>query len=290
MKNIFRTEAYWIVSILATAVIFAVFSNINNAYTSEVNVLVLAKNPQTASAIGQITADVQTIPLSLSFYDKLLENNSKIKDASAKLSADKRKAFWNKKISTKIINRSGVVKIEISDQDRSQAETIASQTVRDLSQVFSRYYDIKTDLDIRIIDGPITETGKKYGAGAILPLSLAIAFLAVYFSFVLASMIEKTIFGTADKSEKTVAAKQQKTPEFQINSQEYQIIPKAKVVKEEIKKDQPVAHTHAPYTFDKKAAAPNNLPIAEEISFKENKTPTPEEVKERLNKLLSGKM
>jgi capsular polysaccharide biosynthesis protein len=285
MKNIIRTKSYWIVSILATAVIFAAISKLNNAYESEVDILVLAKSPQTLSAISQITADAQTIPLSLSFYNKLLENNPEIKDASAGLSDFQRKAFWDKKIRTKIINRSGVVRIEISDPDRSQAEIIASRTVRDLSKVFSRYYNIKTDLDIRIIDGPITAIGKKYDARTALPISLGIALLAVYISFALASAIEKTTFRAVNKAEKISILEQKIKPEFPVSSQEYQIVPKPKA-KEDIKKEESSTRT-----LDKKAAAPSNLPIAE-ANFKESKSkaPTPEEVKERLNKLLSGKI
>lgn len=290
MKNTFKSKSYWVASILAAAVIFVALSRLNNGYKSEVDVLVLAKSPQASSSIAQITADAQTVPLSLSFYNKLLESNQNIKDSFSGLSDYQRKASWNKKIRTKIINRSGVIGIEIFDQDRAQAEIIASQTARDLSQVLSRYYNIKTDLDIRIIDGPITVAGNKYDSKTIFPVSLAIALLAIYFSFTLASMIEKKSFRVENKFEKPAVAEaveqvQEKKPELQINSsQEYQIVPKPKV-EEKIVKEQPAMRM-----FDKKAAAPNNLPVAEAINFKENKNPTPEEVKERLNKLLSGKI
>jgi|GEM_PF-3728265 len=193
MKDIIRTKSYWIVSILAAGVIFAALLNLNETYKSEVDVLVLPKNTETLSNADQIIANAEEIPLSLSFYNKLLESNSGINDISSGKSDPEKKKIWNDKVKVERISGSEVVKIEASDKNRFQAEIISQQTALDLTQILNRYYNPETDLETRVISGPIIREAGKYNPGIVFAASLLIALLAVYFSFGLSSLAEKMI-------------------------------------------------------------------------------------------------
>lgn len=268
MKEIFKLKAFWVVVILATAVFLAALLNFNREYKSEADVLVIPKNSVTVENSGQVLENLKFI----SFGE-----NSKIKAYRFK--------------------NSGILKIISFNADKSQAENLNRQAVENFIATASRFYNIKTDLDIRIISGPITKQSTVAPAFILFIESLlgafALASLAFFISF---SIFRK------EKSEN------KSFPRIIFKRQEKIIGPLKKQL--ERKKESLVS-------FNKKAAAPDNLPIAQDSNIiPQEKTEsitreatldevkmrldqlqekpiikeaTPEEVKERLNKLLSGK-
>jgi capsular polysaccharide biosynthesis protein len=319
--EILKNKIFWISSAVIAMVIFLVAINSNRVYQSNMDVLFLPKSEIAVRNVEQIIANAKQIPLSLSFYDSLIENNSDIEDVAAELPDAKRKDFWNSKIETKQIEKSSVVRLTTFASDQMQAEVLSRQTANSLVIVMSRYYNIKTDLDMRIIDGPIADQITKTNIFLWIFLSLILGLILGVFVNILTEFIVGKIenkkkdrqikirpepAGLANFSFPMVGMESAKTlpaePEsvFKFNVEQEREIVEPAVIEESF------------VVTEKKAAAPANLPIAEEevlLDFKSQpkehaqfvekivsdalskdvtREATEEEVKARLNKLLNG--
>jgi capsular polysaccharide biosynthesis protein len=320
MGNIFTSKSFWISAILIVAVVFIAGLNVNKNYRGETDILFLPKNDSTTRNIRQILENAKTIPGSFSFYTKMLELNADIEDEFAGLPDNKVKSGWQDKIEVTEIGKSGVIRVNIFDKDQFQAEIISRQTAGDIVAVLGRYYS-QAELEMRIIDGPIiyasSFSNKIYRLVLISLLSgfligSAISLLVKVFSqsemdFNLESL-GKYFKPKNNEEEDPLFSKY-----FSINRQENHTektefgMPKIESLEEE-------------YHLEKRAEAPSNLPIAEEIILEHDKIAeetqassspeqmeqtevfpikeipeikvmreaTAEEVKARLNKLLNG--
>lgn len=250
----------------------------NKTYDAEVRILVLPKNAATAENANQIIKNAREIPQSLSFYDKLIANYPEITDGSAGRSGEKRLDFWNSKIKLSQIGTSGVLKIDSFDPVQSQAELISVKVASDLSMVLSKYYNAETDLAVRFIDGPIVYQVSGANLSRLIAFSVLVGILFGIIFYLLVNLIsrEKSPTENLNKS----AFEKEEAPYFPETIEE---------IPEEV------------YTFEKKAGAPENLPTSENnpegapkyVSLESegkgiSREATPEEVRERLNRLLRG--
>jgi len=148
------------------------------SYRSEMTVLVIPKNEKIAASSSEVAGNLAGMSETLFFYEKLLQNNPSLNDDWTLLSKDERKKMWNEKIKTIHKPESTTLVIRITDRSQSKASFIAKQATDTLFKVASRYYDIKNDVDLRIVEGPITEV-VLYGWYWVILLSLLIgAFLS----------------------------------------------------------------------------------------------------------------
>lgn len=250
----------------------------NKTYDAEVRILLLPKSAAAAENASQIIKNAREIPRSLSFYDRLIANYPDITDRSAGMSGEKRLAFWNSKIKLSQIRASGVVKIDSFDPVQSQAELISVKVANDLSVVLGKYYNAETDLAVRFIDGPIVYQVSGADLTQLIFFSALVGILFGIIFYFLVKLISREK-APAENLNKFAFGKE-KTPYSPETIEE---------IPEEV------------YSFDKKAEAPANLPTAEEISEETPKyfpleseksgtarEATPDEVRERLNKLLRG--
>lgn len=290
MNRIFKSKLFWILSAAAAVVIFAGGMSRGGSYQSESRILLLPKSEKAVRNIRQIIANAEQIPLSLSFYDKLVEKNGDVEDEAMGLPDYKRKSFWNSKISVRQVGKSGVVRIIFSGENQFNAELFAKQTANDLALVMSRYYDIKNDLEIRTIDGPITRSVSTFSSW-IKWISLGII-LGVIFGFLISYLIY--LLKKIELRKINLASRMNRMKDMFA------------------KKDESKKEARLPGK-GKKSVAPSNLPTGSEFIMEsleraaeksakggpasggeeEAKKPatheaTPEEVKERLNKLLRG--
>ena len=344
MKDMLKNKLFWIFSVLFAVGVFLVAINSSRTYQSNMDVLFLPKSEMAVNDMNQIVANAKQIPLSLSFYNKLLENNADIEDGAVELPDAKRKDFWNSEIEVEQIGKSGAVRIAVFSSNPLQAEITSRAAANGLVVVMSNYYDIKTDLNMRIIDGPITKNIARLNVYLWTLLSLLVGFI---FSFVINSLVDFVVekIGSIRSASQIESAPIEYQPAFpslsfpkmeigkkedvpletedifNFNVENEQALVEARI---ETKPEKKEGTTVAFMAGSKKAAAPANLPIAEEeFSFDETlpveeneekiNTPielpkeiesvkpvvdaapidvtreaTPEEVKERLNKLLSG--
>jgi len=279
MEKTLKSKYFWLLAILVAAVIFSVGINSDKKYQAEIKILILPKSATLAGNIDQVIENAKEIPLSLSFYDKLVELNPSIEDGSFNLSDEKRRNAWNSRIEIKRIDKSGIISISAVSNDQAQAETTANQVAKDLSVVMGKYYNTQTDLDIRLIDGPIVYLVSRASVLNWALLSLLAGFI-----------ISLLIFSVSGINPK--------------RGPEPRRLPRSPFSLAGLAKFDPrkPASSVEP---DKKASAPANLPtgdepaITDEVKPKElspeekkyfHREATAEEVKERLNKLLRGNL
>ena len=347
MFDILKTKLFWGLTLFISAVIFMAFLNANQSYVVYTDILLIPKSAVTAVSVEQIVANAKIIPTELSFYENILSQNEDMADPSQEMLNHRRKNYWNEKIRADFLGRSGILRLSVSDSGMEEAKKLNAYSTRELIRELSGFYNIKTDLDIRIIDGPIARSSRNVNpflaAIASLLSGMIITVLVIKFADkVEEAVVRSEIMKKASKSspleffrrfdnlnrsyeepyeipkKKEVEEKPETimsaTPEKQPEIEKEEDIKKA--VKEDSKrevavKDRPEAKEKEDMTkkapvisFGKKGAAPENLPVMkEEDVFKVRlakpeeqeekndiiKEPTQEEVKERLNKLLSGK-
>jgi len=324
MRDILKSKIFWTFSAAFAMIIFVVVINSGRTYKVEVDILLLPKNETMVRNISQIIENVRQIPLSLSFYNKIIENNSDIEDAAFELPDAKRKQFWNAQIETSQIGKSGLIKIAIFNASPLQTEMISRQAISSLSVATSQYYNIKTDLDMRIVDGPIVSQVARIN----IPLWIFISLVAGIF-LGLVIFLGSNLFSKKFAQDAVMPSSMPRPfmfPDFpmsQVKEKKAEIdfgtqnIFDFKIEDEAAIASAPIKKKEVPMAQEKKASAPSNLPIAEEefvfalpmeveqpmvkeeeveTFVAEKKTEpvdttreaTLEEVKARLNKLLGG--
>jgi len=273
--------------------------NRDGVYGSTTTVLFLPKSAVTASSSAAITENFRQIIASLAFCDRLAEQNTSLAVAND-LPNYKRQEFCNAKFLVEKPQWSAMLRITNFDVDSTLARELNSDVVENLIAVSGKYYNIKTDLELRIVDGPIVEKNLSQNLTMTILLSLiwtAIVYGGLFF-------LVPFIFLKKENKARSIPG-----------SKFFQEVP--------VRKELTVSPEEENYfsaknffkptfpSFGKKAPTPANLPVSEEVVpdiFRE-KTPivkieekpkdeavseyipreaTPEEVKERLNKLLRG--
>ena len=316
MKEIFKSKIFWLVAVVFAGIFFAATLGLNKTNQSEVDVLLLPKNDATARNIEQVVGNAKQIPHNLSFYNKILELNPDITDTLNNLADDKRKQAWNAEFQIEQIRKSGMLRIKNFNADQWQAELLSRQIASSLVVVMNKYYDPKTELEVRIVDGPIASQITKNNVGLNLLVSLILGLIFGSVASILVKLVSKKndedLSGEESAPEQgSFAFPKISFPEIKINKPE--VAPDQKKpfdfkIEEEAALVQPKKESL--FSFgSKKAAAPENLPVADEAILdmlpKEEPTEapveeiktapidttreaTPEEVRERLNKLLGG--
>jgi capsular polysaccharide biosynthesis protein len=122
-------------------------------YESEARVLVIGKSP--SASTEQVVENFAELTSNLSFYEKVLEMNDLIEDDFEGYPQDERKALWNKTVTVERSEKSGVLVITARQDTREQAKRLADATVTTLFSMAGLYYNIKTDVDLRVIDETI---------------------------------------------------------------------------------------------------------------------------------------
>lgn len=280
MKNIIKDKVFWIFFLLVAGFVFVSSVNVNRTYQSKSRILFLPKNDAATRNIGQIVENARQIPLSLTFYNKILELNGDIEDGALELPDAKRKAFWNDKIETEQAGKSGVVEITIFDPNQLQAEIISRQTVAGILTVMGNYYDTDNALNMKVIDGPISsETSRVNYWGAILASLaggiLSGALISVLINLLAGAFDRRILGGSNAGNGEGEMSKTSVFPKFSFPEMVRKNFPE-KAEKEKVfdfkVEDEAALVPSTGFSFfgmrGKKAAAPSNLPIAEDFDMK----------------------
>lgn len=122
------------------------------SYRAEVTILVISKTEMPSQEVAENMAEVMR---TLSFYERVLSDNDLIDDDFEGYALDKRKTLWNKTFSAKRQAGSGALVMEARGDTPEKSRRLARQTAQTLFSVAGIYYNVKTDVDMRVIDGPI---------------------------------------------------------------------------------------------------------------------------------------
>jgi capsular polysaccharide biosynthesis protein len=297
----FSIQVFVVGAILAVT-FFLLLVDASKTYRSSITVFVNAKSEISAEKQGQIVENIIEFSRTLSFYDRMLKYNPDISDVTAGRGQDKRKQLWNSMLSAERVGKnSSMIKISVETKREADADKLVQKATRSLFDTTGMYYDIKNDVDLRIIDGPISrvQVSNWYWFLAFsLLLGFAIAFLlqellsAGKKSFIDVRNIpeEKSLFNfkmetqrpslpeiksledlyMAEQADAVFAIKEE--PKKQIFPQENvmnkpEITPQIKEMKKltkMIQRDKYPNFPEMPVHEIKKASAPENLPIADE--------------------------
>jgi len=309
MENKLKIKYFFAVTTVVAVICFIIFLNNNSVYRGEIEVLLISRNRVVDEKIDSLTENAKSIPLTLSFYDRVIKN-AELEDPSANLSVQERKAYWNSIIKTERVNGSNIVKITAYDADKDQAGKLVELYAQELSQTTARYYNIRTQLDTRIIDQSITAFDFAHSVWPQAAKSIFWGVVAGIMDILLIASIPKSMRKKTISPKKSIFTYRTDAPE-KVEKPDY--LPVDFSQKPEVKKEKII-------TPEKKSTAPENLPFADEEIVEQKLYPngngggktkkikkekksdepkvtedifreaTPEEVKERLNKLLSGKM
>ncbi|HPN96533.1 MAG TPA: hypothetical protein PLK35_02085 [Candidatus Moranbacteria bacterium] len=303
-------------SIAIGLALFLAFTNKNQAFEAKLTLALIPQNEAISENIVQIAGEVSKIPTTLSFYNKLIKSNEDVIDAAEALPEKKREAYWKNKIVASQKGEGGLVEIRVLDKNPRQAQTIVAQTGRNLTGEITRLYNIKNELSVEIVGEPAVKPSFSQNLYWSILKSLLLGLLAGF----LVEEISKLF-----SSPKTFSPKKaykpfnwEKLPDFSKRFRASK--PEEKAVAEEKKAEVfkiPAQTETEKIVGSKKSFAPSNLPIADESALwqvkeklynskEEEKVSepvaeiqtekdvfreaTPEEVKERINKLLMGKL
>lgn len=157
LKTRVKIDGYFIfLWIVFSCTFIFILSSQSIVYRSEMILLVIPKNEKIAVASEEIAGNLNEMVGTLFFYEKLLRDNPSIEDEWADFSKDKKKKLWNEKIKAFHQAGSTTFVVEITDENQAQSNFLAKQSIGSLFNLAGRYYNIKTDIDLRILEGPIT--------------------------------------------------------------------------------------------------------------------------------------
>ena len=280
---------YFVVAAIFSAVFFFMLLDYFKSYRSEVSILFIPQSEKAITEANFISENLIRLPKKLSFYEKILADNKEIVDQFAGKSSDERKNLWNRSLSVKRENGSTIFNISVTSKNRLQASKLAKQTAYSLFDTVSRYYNIKTDVDLRIIDGPVTSPYARSLFWVILlsvALGLAVSFLLYFIFYVWDNYLK--ILRVAPSRKKKIF-EEQKAPQ-----EEYHPPLEGKITAAEKKSSAP---SNLPTVEDFYLPYDHEEPITPEMLMKEEESapagagePTEKELKERLNQLLRGEL
>ena len=320
-KDVFGKTAFTarvlVVGMVFSATAFFIALDAFKEYKSSVSILVIPKNQVAAVQINDVVANISGFPKMLSFYERLLKFNPDIKDRFIGKDSDKKKASWNRIVEVSEMEAGGgAIMLAVYSKTSAQSTLLLKKTTNTLFDVTSNFYDIKSDFEMTVVDGPFTVAVLR-GKVVWVAFSAMIGFaMSLALNMLLAFSDKKYFFSkyAFKKSPLTELKKRYsgtvKKKEFPIGDVEIsQDIPYYFEIKDADEDYSGVDFSEDYGNYSKNASAPDNLPIADDsFSFEAPKAdeagqketenfielkkeePTEEEIRERLNKLLRGEM
>jgi hypothetical protein len=149
LRNIFRP--YFAVVFLLLSVAAGLFwLGELRGYRAELLLLALPRTEATRGAAENLSAIGNSLVFAVSVYDAAPALGDPF---LGKLPAE-RKARWQKTVDIRPLEGSDVIVVEARGVDQDTAETLARTIATQLAASASRLYDVKTDLELRILEGP----------------------------------------------------------------------------------------------------------------------------------------
>lgn len=146
-----------VVAIIFSITAFFIFRDALKEYKGEVSILVKPKNSTISSQTESVVANIAELPKTLSFYERLVKFNPATgADFSGKSEAEK-KSLWNESIEVSVAGegKSSIINLGVFSNSPQGAKYLIEKTSRNLLEVSSGIYDVKNDVEMSIIDGPI---------------------------------------------------------------------------------------------------------------------------------------
>jgi capsular polysaccharide biosynthesis protein len=297
-KNHWQTVS--LVTLLLTALVFAISAFLAPQYESKMSILVIQKQPEdkvdafSAAKSAEYLSDIfSKVTYSDSFIDDVIQSPLNIKREFS-TDREERKKEWEKDIKVKKVNNTGILEISVFDPSRKEAEKIVQAIAWNLSTNNGRYHGGGQKIAVNAIDGPITSQNQ--ARPNVLLNSLLAFLIGITGSLGFFYFVEEA--GKKNRFSVNTA------PNYEADKNYFEIKPQAEETNYFPPKEEMPVISEEDYfaSFSHKVAPPENLPTSlkkDELEktdiFPEEKAiifpeATSEEVKARLNKLLQGKL
>src|SRR3989344_172070 len=123
-------------------------------YQAEMTLLVIGKGELSGSA-GEVASSLSELSQTLRFYDLLLERTEQFSDPYAGLSQDQRKKSFRSLFVAKRKPDSNIITLSVRSKDADDAKVLAQAGAETLFALTGFYYNIQTNVDVRVVEGPI---------------------------------------------------------------------------------------------------------------------------------------
>ena len=285
-------------------------------YESSVSIMFIPKSEKAASDSEHIIENLRILPTKLSFYEKMIRDNYGIEDDFSGFSDDQKSRAWNKEIKIKREGKSSIVIATSEKNDQEAARKLSRAITSNLLNITGFYYDIKQDVDLRIVEGPVVKSYFKnwiYSTIISIVIAISLSIVVNYIVYFLSSLF-------LAKKEDLEKRLEKLTLEKKLNIKREAEKLYAKREQEIISSRDKIAEKPEIKISSKTSSAPENLPFVDEDYFRNNiiksgiikeepkkpeekkeeipekeeinyhREPTQEELKKRLNQLLRGEL
>jgi len=321
MNEMNRIKGVLAIAFFSVAV-FLFLLNAGKTFETETDIMIIGKNPAIAGNIDPVIGTIGRIAGSSHFYSQIADMTGGIDSIDSGMSQYDQRKLWNEAVKVEKIKGSYVFSVKNYDRNEAISKDINEETVSSLILGIGKYYDIRSEIDLRIIDGPITRQVPGMNIISIILWSIASGFIifVVIFYFIPWFYLKKPLGKTGlSDSIGAVARKMnfqmpgrkpfEEAP-YAFPQEKKKTAPAA--VEETLSEKEEIKTPSFVMTPEKKSGTPDNLPVSEEVPAfllqKEKKEPSEEavafsgpirekdltreanaeEVKERLNRLLGG--
>lgn len=148
----FSRQTFWAVFVPLTLVAGLFWLSEIRGYRAEMSLLVLPKTEFGQGAAANLSALARELPFAVSMYNNELSLENPL---TGKTTAERVKT-WQEAVTIATSGRSDLIRITARAADQDEALTLIKGVAAELVRTGSRYYNQKTDIDIRIIEEPVT--------------------------------------------------------------------------------------------------------------------------------------
>ncbi len=194
-------------------------------YQAEVSVLVLPTT-ESMNVADQMVENIAILPTTLSFFDALLASDNRLTEFSSldEESIDARSANWKNMLSVERHGESGVITYRIQTNNREEAMIFARQMTTVLFQKVGMYYDIRSDISIRLIESPVVRASisqpffwiaSSLMVGMLLALCVTLLFSLIRFgSYTVTTQLQKNSTPFSDEISMVARSTETALPTF----------------------------------------------------------------------------
>lgn len=305
------------VAIIIFASSLMIFLERYKTYESSISIMLIPKSEKAASDSEHIIENLRILPTKLSFYEKMIRDGYGIEDYFFGLSDDQKIKAWNKEIRVKREGKSSIVILNSEKNNPEESKMLSKAITSNLLNIAGFYYDIKKDIDLRIVEGPIVRSHfRNWIPWSVLSLAVAIS-LSIVLNYIFNLFL--SFFSARKENLKKRLSNLTLEKKLNIKREAEKLYSKMEKEKTFLKKEE--TEETKSNTLIKKSFAPDNLSFINEDYFRNNiiksdiikkeereepkekkedfskkeeidydREPTQEELKKRLNQLLRGEL
>lgn len=267
---------YFILAALfASFASFVALSDSFRKYEAEVTAIVIPKSEKTAVSLRETIGNVALLASSESFQDSLIDESGSELGRGDDLPTAERRDALAKVISVRASETGGSLSIRAVSDDPDEAESLSHRAALSLFRFAGQYYNVKEDVDFRIVSGPVSRSVSDVFLHTLASLGIGALVAAAF--FLLLELIPGAVamfFGKKREGKTVFPAevfepKRPESPFFDERLPDEEFIPREERFPEPEEPSAPEPEPRSVRTLGKKSGAPLNLPAmsAEEERF-----------------------